>query len=128
MLCFVHRISFIHTAVTNLDSKSIQASVPVGPDAKIPILRAPSIRHRLLIMTLLISWFCDQAIILHTLYILLTTTARYYGTCVTLLFQKFRTPVITHGCCKTLTSSTLPGYRVKGQLVFSPKIQIPTFY
>ena len=34
MLCFVHRISFIHTAVTNLDSKSIQASVPVGPDAK----------------------------------------------------------------------------------------------
>ena len=34
IFCFVHRISFIHTAVTNLDSKSIQASVPVGPDAK----------------------------------------------------------------------------------------------
>ena len=34
MLCFVHRVSFIHTAVTNLDSKSIQASVPMGPDAK----------------------------------------------------------------------------------------------
>ena len=32
--CFDHRVSFIHTAVTNLDSKSIQASVPVGPDAK----------------------------------------------------------------------------------------------
>ena len=38
MLCFVHRVSFIHTAVTNLDSKSIQASVPVGPDAKIKII------------------------------------------------------------------------------------------
>ena len=38
MLCVVHRVSFIHTAVTNLDSKSIQASVPVGPDAKTQFL------------------------------------------------------------------------------------------
>ena len=35
--CFVHRVPFTHTAVINLDSKSIQASVPVGPDAKIEI-------------------------------------------------------------------------------------------
>ena len=38
IICFVHRVSFIHTAVINLDSKPIQASVPVGPDAKMIFL------------------------------------------------------------------------------------------
>ena len=43
--CFVHRVSFIHTAVINRDSKSIQASVPVGPDAK--MVHYSRIRSRL---------------------------------------------------------------------------------